>query len=61
MNMIKDPPRTALCAFGVGYSIAIFQQLTGAHVIMYYAAFIFQRAEFFKVRFRYLANGIDCK
>ncbi|OAD71487.1 hypothetical protein PHYBLDRAFT_155737 [Phycomyces blakesleeanus NRRL 1555(-)] len=42
----------------VGCSIAIFQQLTGANVIMYYAAFMFQQAGL-KGSMSLMANGIN--
>lgn len=44
----------------VGCSIAVFQQLTGANVIMYYAPTMFAQAGL-KGSLSLLANGIDCK
>lgn len=58
MSMIKDPNNHRV--LWIGCSIAIFQQLTGANVIMYYAAFMFQQAGL-KGSLSLLANGIDCK
>ncbi|KAI8975494.1 hypothetical protein BDF20DRAFT_995096 [Mycotypha africana] len=42
VRMVKDPRNRHVLS--VGCSVAIFQQLTGANVIMYCAAFMFQQA-----------------
>jgi MFS family permease len=57
-EMVKDPQNRRV--LWIGCSVAIFQQLTGANVIMYYAAFMFQQAGL-KGSLSLLANGIDCK
>lgn len=44
----------------IGCSIAVFQQLTGANVIMYYAPLMFQQAGL-KGSLSLLANGVNCK
>ncbi|CAO3625069.1 unnamed protein product [Mucor fragilis] len=56
ISMIKDPKNRRV--LWVGCSVAIFQQLTGANVIMYYAAFMFQQAGL-QGSLSLLANGID--
>ncbi|KAI9470990.1 MAG: sugar transporter, partial [Benjaminiella poitrasii] len=56
ISMVKDPRNRRV--LWVGCSVAIFQQLTGANVIMYYAAFMFQQAGL-KGSLSLLANGID--
>ncbi|KAI8367944.1 glucose transporter [Choanephora cucurbitarum] len=55
-EMIKDPKNRRV--LWVGCSVAIFQQLTGANVIMYYAAFMFQQAGL-KGSMSLMANGLD--
>lgn len=57
-SMVKDPRNRRV--LWVGCSVAVFQQLTGANVIMYYAAFMFQQAGL-EGSLSLLANGIDCK
>lgn len=56
ISMIKDSKNHRV--LWVGCSVAIFQQLTGANVIMYYAAFMFQQAGL-QGSLSLLANGID--
>ncbi|KAI8881748.1 glucose transporter [Backusella circina FSU 941] len=55
-SMVKDPQNRRV--LWIGCSVAIFQQLTGANVIMYYAAFMFQQAGL-QGSLSLLANGID--
>ncbi|KAI8062101.1 general substrate transporter [Gongronella butleri] len=55
-EMLKDRQNWRI--LWVGCSIAIFQQLTGANVIMYYAAFIFKQVGM-EGSVSLLANGVD--
>ncbi|GAB5587953.1 hypothetical protein Unana1_02853 [Umbelopsis nana] len=56
ISMLKDPANRRV--LWVGCSIAIFQQLTGANVIMYYATLMFEQAGL-QSSASLLANGID--
>ncbi|CDH53614.1 sugar transporter [Lichtheimia corymbifera JMRC:FSU:9682] len=55
-QMLKDRKNSRV--LWVGCSIAVFQQLTGANVIMYYAPLMFKQAGL-KGDLSLLANGID--
>ncbi|KAI9314185.1 sugar transporter [Dichotomocladium elegans] len=55
-DMLKDRANSRV--LWVGCSIAVFQQLTGANVIMYYAPLMFKQAGL-KGDLSLLANGID--
>ncbi|CAO3667351.1 unnamed protein product [Umbelopsis ramanniana] len=56
ISMLRDPKNRRV--LWVGTSIAIFQQLTGANVIMYYATLMFEQAGL-QGSASLLANGID--